>query len=179
MLVRFKKTRDGVVLTCLRSASRGGAAVQRSAHGGFFALHDLMHYAAETTLGRNRSFFGLLASGWDFSAFSDHDDQRYRTLPDEARTTEHLVAVLSRHAQDPAELGDDLLPLLTDEINRELVASLADSGLEPPVLTPAQVHAIFDRFANLARAWAATPIGDHLELLFPDPDTPTPHPSPT
>ena len=35
-------------------------------HGAHFALHDLTHFAVETTFQYNRGFYGLLAEGWDF-----------------------------------------------------------------------------------------------------------------
>jgi hypothetical protein len=64
MIIRMKKTGEGVVLACLRDG--GQPEVQRTGHGGFFALHDLLHYSVETTLGFGEGFFGLMASGWSF-----------------------------------------------------------------------------------------------------------------
>ena len=55
MRIRLKKLEAGVVLTCLPDGHP--PAVQRSGHGGFFALHDLMHFAVETTLGLQQAFF--------------------------------------------------------------------------------------------------------------------------
>jgi hypothetical protein len=164
MLLRFKKVADGVVLACIRAD--GTAAVQRTGHGGFFALHDLMHYAAETVLVYDRAFLGLMAAGWDFSTFGDHDDARSRALPDQAGWAERIVSALSRAdrlgvAQDP-----DLLPLLTEEINLETAGP--GPGACPP-LTPSQVASIYSRFRALADQWGAVPLGGHLELPFPAP----------
>ena len=71
MLIRLKKVRDGVVLSCIRD---GGAAVQRTGHGGYFALHDLMHYAAETVLGCGRAIEKPAAVLW-------HSLLKFRKLP--------------------------------------------------------------------------------------------------
>ena len=78
MLIRLKRVRDGVVLTCVRGGEGGSVSVQRTGHGGFFALHDLKHHAVETTLGFRRAFFGLMAEGWSFETFGDRTDPRYR-----------------------------------------------------------------------------------------------------
>ena len=68
MIIRMKKTGEGVVLACLRDG--GEPEIQRTGHGGFFALHDLLHYSVETTLGFDEGFFGLMASGWSFDDFT-------------------------------------------------------------------------------------------------------------
>jgi hypothetical protein len=72
MLIRIKKIDDGVVMACLRDGHE--AEVQRTRHGGFFALHDLLHYSVETVLGFDQAFLGLMASGWSFENFTRHDD---------------------------------------------------------------------------------------------------------
>ena len=164
MLIRLKKVRDGVVLSCIRD---GGAAVQRTGHGGYFALHDLMHYAAETVLGCGRAFFGLLAAGWTFGNFTRRDDPEYRPLPDEAIMVEHLVGSLSRHERDAAGLDEESLAILTDDVNADVAASMKGTGIPPPVLTAAQVRAIYERFEELAGRWSRLEIGAHLELRFP------------
>lgn len=161
MIITLKKVRDGVVLSCIRD--RGAAAVQRTGHGGFFALHDLMHYAIETTLGFDRAFFGLVAAGWDFSTFGDKADPRYRSTPWQALHAEHLVNILTQQYRDSLWRDDDLLPLWTDDINRALAAVAPDAA----PLTPAQLAAICRAFRGLADRWAAVPMGEHLELRFP------------
>jgi hypothetical protein len=165
MLIRLKRTREGVVLTCLRDA--GPAAVQRTAHAGFFALHDLMHYAVETTLGLNHAFFGLMAQGWDFSTFGDQSDPRYKSMPTEAVIAEHLVDILSRGIRENAWADPELLPVWTDEVNAELGASLARSGLPAYRVEPTRLGALCVAFRDLAERWAAVPVGGHLELEFP------------
>jgi hypothetical protein len=172
MLIRLKKVQGGVVLSCIRANAE--VAIQRSRHGGYFALHDLMHYAVETTLGLPQSFFGLISSGWDFPTFADHNDPRYQSIPTEAVTTEHLVDALTRH-HPGADLSPDLLPLLTEEVNDDLHRCLAAAGLQPSraPLAPREVSTIYERFNALAHAWSRLPLGEHLELSFaPSPPAP-------
>ena len=93
MIIRLKKVRDGVVLTCLRDQT--SVAVQRTGHGGFFALHDLMHFAVEITLGFRHAFFGLMSESWDFETFGDKTDRRYKSMSEEADLAERLVGCRS------------------------------------------------------------------------------------
>jgi hypothetical protein len=62
---------------------------------------------------------------------------------------------------------DELVGLLTGEINRDLAASMAGCGVAAPKLAVADVASIYRTFNELARRWAALPIGGHLELTFP------------
>lgn len=164
MLVRLKKIEGGVILSCIRAPQ--DSAVQRTGHGGFFALHDLMHYAIETTFGLDQAFYGLMASGWSFENFTRKDDPSYRPLPEQAVLVEHLVATMTRHHRDQTT-DPDLLPLLTDDINQDLAASCTATNSTPITLTPADITAIYHRFDTHARQWQALPIGGHLELPFP------------
>jgi hypothetical protein len=166
MVLRWKKVRDGVVLTCLRQD--GSVETQRTAHGGFFALHDLMHYAVESVLGIDLAFYGLLRSGWSFATFSDHTDPRYAAMPREAVWVEHLVGILSRSQREECREDPELLVLFTDEINEGLRRETKEVAVSTRVLTPGEVRSICARFSQLAGAWASVPLGEHLELEFPD-----------
>jgi len=152
-------------MTCLRDGQE--AEIQRTRHGGFFALHDLLHYSVETVLRFDEAFLGLMASGWSFENFTRHDDPRHRPVPAQALIAEHLVGVLSLHVRDSALEDDELVELLTDEINSELAAAMAGCGIAAPKLVVADVASIYQTFNELARRWAALPRGDHLELSFP------------
>lgn len=165
MLIRLKKTREGVVHSCLRGD--GSAAVQRTRHAGFFALHDLLHYAVETTLGFGRAFFGLMAEGWSFETFGDRADPRYRSMPAEAVVAEHLVAIISRGLREGAWADPDLLRVWCDEVNAELAVELARLDLAAFRVEPARLAAICRAFQSLAQRWTAVPIGEHMELLYP------------
>jgi len=166
VLIRLKKVPDGVVLACIRDERGGGAAVQRTGHGGFFALHDLMHYAVETMLNLDQAFYGLMASGWSFDNFTRKDDPNYRPIPPQAILAEHLVSTMSRHHRDHTT-DPDLLALLTDDVNRDLASSMSADDTPAPTLTPPQVTAIYTRFNSLAHQWQELLVGDHMELVFP------------
>ncbi|HTV47979.1 MAG TPA: hypothetical protein VMG59_06005 [Phycisphaerae bacterium] len=125
MLIRLKKTHEGVVLACLRKA--GDAEIQRTGHNGFFAPHDLMHYSVETTLGYHEAFFGLVSSGWSFKNFTRHDDPDYRPPPPQADMAENIVAVLSMHVRDAVLDDPEILSMVTEEINSDLAASMSRS----------------------------------------------------
>lgn len=162
MIIRLKKVRDGVVLSCI--GHRGGPAVQRTGHGGFFALHDLMHFAVETTLELRQAFFGLVADGWSFETFSDKHDPGYQDLPEEAIQVENLVGLLTQRLSDQAWRDPELVEVIADELNREMMSIMA----VPLRVEPADVAAIYGRFWELAARWKALSVGEHLELDFPE-----------
>jgi hypothetical protein len=166
MLIRLKKTRDGVVLACLRKA--GDPEIQRTEHNGFFAPHDLMHYSVETTLGYYEAFFGLMASGWSFKNFTRHDDPDHRHPPPLAHVAENIVAVLSMHMREALVDDPEILSVLTEEINKDLASYMSRSTVCPPILTEGQIATIYRRFEGLFCRRKAVPIGEHLELAFPD-----------
>ena len=67
MRVQITKKADGSgVLRCVRADGSVTWQKQPDRHAAFFALHDLTHFAVETTLGYRQGFFGLVAEGWDF-----------------------------------------------------------------------------------------------------------------
>lgn len=164
MLIRMKRVQGGVVLACIRE---GSVALQRTRHGSFFALHDLMHYAVESTLGMRQGFFGLMAAGWDFATFGDREDPRYRDIPAEALAAEQLVGILFTRISERGLADPELLPLLADEINTAWSAALhAEPGAG---LQPRQLADILHRFEDLSQRWTAVPLGEHLELVWPAP----------
>ena len=167
MLIRMKKTDGGVVMTCLREGH--APEIQRTAHDGYFALHDLLHYAVETALGFDEAFLGLIAAGWSFENFTRRDDPRYRALPPQALAAEHIVNIFSLALRQALPQDQELAELLTEEINRDLAAAMRDSGIAAPKLSPREVAAICNTFGELSLRWAALPMGDGLELTFPQP----------
>ncbi len=164
MLIRLKKVRDGVVLSCVRAG--GESVVQRTGHDGFFALHDLMHYAVETTLGCTRAFFGLLSEGWEFTSFTGRSDPRYKIVPDDAIVVEYIVAALSRHVPTRPRSDEELQTLWADEVNAELASVLIRDGLPARVLSVEELRSIAERYEGLAERWARVGVGEHLELEF-------------
>ena len=165
MQIRLKKTSAGVTLACV--GDDGRAAVQRTGHRGFFAYHDLLHYAVETTLGLHEAFFGLMAAGWSFENFTRRDDPNYRPLPHEAQFAEHLVGLLSLRLKDLASPDPDVRALLAEELNHDLTAAGHKSDFAPRPLTAADLGAIHETYDHLLQRWSALAVGDHLELSFP------------
>src|SRR5262249_6522068 len=90
MVVHSSRPKGTPVLTCVRDD--GSSTYSKSAHGEFFAPHDLMHYVVETTLGFRRAFFGLIAAGWSIPAFAEPGAAA--KLPPEALHAEHIVNLL-------------------------------------------------------------------------------------
>lgn len=170
MLIRMKKTDDGVVMTCVREGHP--PQIQRTAHDGFFALHDLLHYAVETALGFDQAFLGLIATGWSFENFTRRDDPRYRALPPQALAAEHIVNIFSLTLREAVPQDQELLELLAEEINRDLAAAMRDCGIAAPTLTAVDVATICKTFSDLSRRWAALSVGGELQLAFPQPQTP-------
>jgi hypothetical protein len=65
-VLKFSKTREGApVLSVTR---RDGSVAWQKQHA-FFPVHDLTHYAIETTLGLRHAFWGMMADGWEFGDF--------------------------------------------------------------------------------------------------------------
>jgi hypothetical protein len=164
----MKRIEAGVVLSCVRDDA--SVAVQRSGHGGFFAMHDLLHYAVETTLGFEQAFFGLMAAGWSFETFGDRNDPRYRSMPAEADLAERLVDVLSRHVGNDAWRDEELRPLWAEDVNRELAVVLDGTDAAGFRFETDRLLAICRAFDELALRWAGVPVGGHLELAFPRAD---------
>lgn len=165
MIVRLKKTHEGTALSVERAD--GSVDWQRNSHGDFFALHDLTHLVVESVLGFDQAFFGLLASGWDMKVFSDKTDPRYGQVPDQAKVTEHLVAVLSRRVLENERLDASLRDLWRDEVNLELAACLRKSGLALHSLSLDQLLTIGERLEAAVDAWSRLPMGETLKFQFP------------
>jgi hypothetical protein len=89
--VEIVKKPDGSgLLRCTRAD--GSVTWQKQArHAAHFALHDLTHFAVETTLGYKRAFFGLIAEGWDMDDVTGKGAQG--PLPSEAIEAEGVVGV--------------------------------------------------------------------------------------
>lgn len=89
--IDIAKRADGA--TALRCTRADGSVTwqKQTKHAAHFVLHDLTHYAVETTLGYQRGFFGLIADGWD-AEDTTGKGARGR-LPAEALEVEQIVGV--------------------------------------------------------------------------------------
>lgn len=156
MLLRFikGKNRPGI-LTCVRDD--GSCTWQRCS--AFFAYHDLIHYAVETTLGFSEAFFGLVARGKGLDDFGTRNGIK-DTYTVEEGLAEHIVGAL-QYAGTPG---------FTDRSAAEFLDALTHScaGLNypAPAVTLEQITGIRALVADLHRQWDDLPDGETLELVF-------------
>lgn len=158
LTVQITKRADGAsVLRCVRAD--GSATWQKQdRHASFFALHDLTHFAVESTLGFQNGFFGLIDKGWDI------DDTTGKgapgRLPPEAIAVEHIVGLLD------SELAGDVI-LAVEEFNRLAAAQMAnlyDSA--PRMLSDEELQRVRARCSELFWQWRELPPGSTLELRW-------------
>ena len=157
MTIRLTKGRNGKppTLTCLRDD--GSCTWQVSSD--YFARHDLIHYAVETTLGFQQAFFGLLAQGRDLNSFGTRGGVKDVYTPEEA-WAETLVGLL----QWPAIGGG---PVLSDcELSTMLVKSCAEQGIPSPAVPSELLALMCAQVKPLHDQWKQLPDGECLELGF-------------
>lgn len=166
LLIRIKKKSDGsAALSALRADGTTTWQRQEGQLGRFFPLHDLTHYAVETTLGFTAAFFGLIAQGWDISDFGKRPSKEL--LQAEAGLAELIVGFFDlERATGIVETADAL--------NEKIRSYYTDRRLPCPEcsITEAQVGSIRERRAGLFASWRALPAGQALELPFDRPTLP-------
>jgi hypothetical protein len=160
LLIRIKKKTDGsAALTCTRADSSVTWQRQEGQLGRFFPLHDLTHYAVETSLGFTEAFYGLVASGWDMSDFGRESTRG--KAPEQAFLAELIVGFFDlERATGVIETADDF--------NDKIVTWYVDNKRPVPSfrLTEADVEKIRSVRAEMFAKWRALPPGDALEIPF-------------
>lgn len=159
MKVIVKKQADGGAgVTFVRDD--GSATSGRLGSGGFGAVHDLAHYAVETTLGLRLGFYGLLAQGWAIADFAVKGAAG--RLPDEALVAECIVGQLSNTVFAGRE------PPL-DEFNWLVAAAIkgARPGAAAPLISAGDLRRMKQSLDGLLTRWRALPSGAAIELAFP------------
>jgi hypothetical protein len=161
LLIQITKRVDGGgVLRCVRSDGSVTWQKQESRHAAFFALHDLTHFAVESTLGLRSGFFGLIANGWEIEETAGKSLRG--PLPDEAREVEYIVGALD------SELAAGAI-WSAEDFNQQAAIHAASAGLpEPRPLTEEALKRVRARRAELFAQWRATAPGEALELRFED-----------
>ena len=157
--IKMTKRRDGSVISRFERPD-GTATWQRKEgqYARFFAVHDLEHYAVETTLGYRRGFYGLVAEGWDLSDFGSPWPRG--PLPADAEPAELIVGFL-----DGERAGG--VQWTADDFNEKAALYYSEHGLvDPPTLDEETLRQIRDAAQQLREKWARVPIGDTLELTF-------------
>ena len=160
LTIRLSRKQDGtVILHCRRADGTETWQRQDARRAGFFAFHDLRHYAVETVLGFRRGFFGLVAEGWEIE---ETDGKHARgPLPPEAAIVEQIVGLLDRE-----RVGGGA-PLTAAWVNEHLRAVTAEAGMAAPrSLTDAELDAVRARAEELHERWARVEPGGELELEF-------------
>jgi 2-polyprenyl-6-methoxyphenol hydroxylase-like FAD-dependent oxidoreductase len=157
--VRIKKAKDGrTALSCVRADGTTTWQRQEGGQAAFFPRHDLTHYAVETTLGISDGFFGLVASGWDFSDFG-HPWPR-GPLPLQGNVTEVIVALFDLERATGEHTS-------AEEINRKVAEYCADKGLpEQQPITEEAVARVRHKRSELFSKWESVSPGDSIELPF-------------
>jgi hypothetical protein len=152
-----KRTDGGFVLRCVRAD--GSATWQKQqAHAAFFALHDLTHFAVESTLDYERGFFGLIAQGWEIEDTTGKG-KRGR-LPHEAVEVEHIVGAFDRERASGVFVT-------AEDFNSFAASQAASAGRPAPrPLTEEEIQRIRARRGELMSQWLALPPGETLELRY-------------
>jgi hypothetical protein len=148
--VRITKRPDGAgVLHCTRTDGSVTWQKQRERNAPFFALHDLTHFAVETTLGYRRGFFGLVAEGWDIEDTTGKGKRG--PLPDEAGEVESIVGFF-----------------FTERANGAIWAAQEFNAVSGAArqLTAEELAAVRNRCGELFRQWSAVPAGESIELEY-------------
>ena len=159
LIIRIKKNADGSgALTAIR---RDGSATwqrQKEHVGSFFALHDLTHYAVETTLGLDDAFYGLLAGGWNLTDFGS--PSKRGQLPPGAIKAEVIVGFLDTERASgtrwTAAEFNDKLRIYSEQHRSRVEFTLSDEELT----------GIRKRRAELFAQWDGVSAGGTLELTF-------------
>jgi hypothetical protein len=160
LIVRFKKKSDGsAALSCTRADGTVSWQRQEGQLAQFFPLHDMTHLAVESVLGLRRSFYGLVAEGWDITGFALPGFRE--RLTDEALFAELIVGFFDLERQMSERLT-------AADFNDKAAAYCADHERPaPPVrLTPEQVDEIRVVRDNYFAHWRAAQAGDVLEMAF-------------
>jgi len=146
--IQISKEPDGAeVLRCIRED--GSVKWQKQTkHAAHFVLHDLTHYAVETTLGYRRGFFGLITEGWDVEDTTGKGARG--PLPADAIEVERIVGLFD------SERGSGVL-WTVEEFNE----------FAPRTLTQTEIQGVRAARAALFQQWFAIAPGEKLELRFP------------
>jgi hypothetical protein len=157
--VQMTKRPDGSgVLRCTRADGSVTWQKQPARQAPFFALHDLTHFAVESTLELPRGFFGLIAEGWDMDDLTGKGT--HGPLPAAEAEVEYNVG-----AFDTERAGATMLT--PEEFNEFAAIHAASSGRPAPRrLTQEEMSRVRARRGELFSRWTALPAGETIELQF-------------
>lgn len=153
----------GANLRCVRDNGSVTWQTQTGPRAAFFPLHDLLHYAVETTLGATDGFFGLVAGGWEIAETTGQTARG--PIPPAAIAIEHLVGMLDLERGSAAAAT-------VEELNH-FARAFADSKQSTVTvqLTDEQLETIRRKVRELSAKWRALPADGVVELSFPRAET--------
>ena len=155
--LRLKKAADGRVGSFALHRADGSVTVMRSVQA-FFPVHDLTHYAVESTLRMTRGFYGLVSEGWNFEDFGTPWPRG--PMPDNRDPAEELVGCLDLERATGH-------PMTADEVNEQLQRFAQAHPAAPPLmLDEEQLDIIRQRVRAYASEWHALPNGATLALDY-------------
>ncbi|TFH67067.1 MAG: hypothetical protein E4G90_00275 [Gemmatimonadales bacterium] len=162
LVIRTKKKMDGsAALSCLRADGSVTWQRREGRLGLFFPLHDLTHYAVETTLGHRKGFYGLVADGWDITDFGAPWPRG--PIPPDADPSELIVGFLDAERGRGEEWS-------ASDFNDRLANYYTEHGLDGGyTVSEEQPARIRERARELFAAWVAVRPGDTLDLVFATP----------
>ena len=161
LLIQITKRPDGSgVLRCVRADGSVTWQKQGMRQAPFFALHDLTHFAVESTLGL-RGFFGLVAEGWDLEDTTGKGSRG--ALPREAVEVEYIVGSF-----DTERASGTLLT--ADEFNDFAAIHASSCGRTATRrLTDEEIASVRARRGELFSQWLTLLPGATLELRYESP----------
>lgn len=159
MKLCLKKAKDGrPTVTFVRAD--GSSTTGRLGSGDFGPVHDLTHYAVETTLGLSGGFYGLLASGRNLPDFEVKGTGP--RLADEAIVAECIVGQLTNVVFGGQAVATADFNWLVGEAVRAVRPAAA-----VPALDDVTFRTLRERLSALLDRWRALPPGETLELPWP------------
>jgi hypothetical protein len=160
LAIRFTKRADGgSVLSCTRADGSVTWQKQQGRNATFFPVHDLTHYAVESTLGHTRGFYGLLEEGWDIADFGTPWPRG--PMPDETVVSELVVGFLDAERAGGVEW-------CANDLNEKVVLYREEHGGTFPwtPLTDDDLARVRAAAADLIARWAMLDPGASMQLHF-------------
>ena len=126
---------------------------------GYGPVHDLTHFAIESTLGIDEGFLGLCASGWEISDFEVRGTPG--RLPAEAIFAEVAAGELSRQVltRQMTSLEDFLWAI-------DLTFKQHPGGVDRPEITEEKFAVIHAFIAEQWKRWREMPANGTIELTY-------------
>ena len=124
----------------------------------FLVIHDLCHFAIETSLQYKNAFWGLVANGINPSIFENRETRNTLNLSNEAWYAEHLAnLLLIEYTQGKF-----------DDINKMLEQSLMQHNPSIPIIqfSIEEIDTIRALLHQLIDDWQAVNESDYLSLDF-------------